>query len=517
MKEISMRKIKEILRLTFEKKMSHRQISNSLGIGKTTIYRCLKKAKQANLKWPLPEKMSDKNLNDLLYPRYSSTKDTEVSPPDFAYIFKELKRKGVTLMQLWKEYNEVYPESCGYSQYCSKYRKWRACSDLWMPQDHVAGEEVFVDYAGLTVSIHLEDQTVLSAQIFVGVLGSSSYTYTEATASQGLEDWISSHKRMFEFFGGVPEILVPDNLKSGVTKPDLYEPDLNPTYYEMARHYGAAILPARVRKPKDKAKAENGVLNVERKLLAPLRNRKFFSIRELNDVLWKDLEKLNLCPFQKIPDSSRHSLFIEVEKTALRPLPKNAYEFFRWKKETVNLGYHIKVDQVFYSVPHKFVKEEVEIRYNERIVEVFHRGETIAVHMRNHEKGKHVTLNEHRPLHHRRQAECTIDAVKERGKEIGENTSMWVEAVLKQRDIHIKQKKKTCLGMLSLLEAYGNSRLENACKRALYYKNLSYKSVQEILEGNLDQNPPPQDPVKTKIPQEHSNIRGPEYFEGGNP
>lgn len=249
MKEISMRKIKEILRLTFEKKMSHRQISNSLGIGKTTIYRCLKKA---NLKWPLPEKMSDKNLNDLLYPRYSNTKDTEVSPPDFAYIFKELKRKGVTLMQLWKEYNEVYPESCGYSQYCSKYRKWRACSDLWMPQDHVAGEEVFVDYAGLTVSIHLENQTVVSAQIFVGVLGASSYTYTEATASQGLEDWISSHKRMFEFFGGVPEILVPDNLKSGVTKPDLYEPDLNPTYYEMARHYGAAILPARVRKPKQK-------------------------------------------------------------------------------------------------------------------------------------------------------------------------------------------------------------------------------------------------------------------------
>ena len=240
-------------------------------------------------------------------------------------------------------------------------------------------------------------------------------------------------------------------------------------------------------------------------------------MRELNEVLWRDLEKLNLCPFQKIPDSSRHSLFMEVEKKALSSLPKNAYEFFRWKKETVNLGYHIKVEQVFYSVPHKFVKEGVEIRYNERIVEVFHKGETIAVHMRSHEKGKHVTLNEHRPLHHRRQAECTIDAVKERGREIGENTSMWVEAVLKQRDIHIKQKKKTCLGMLSLLEAYGGNRLESACKRALYYKNLSYKSVQEILEGNLDQNPPSRDPEKTKIPQKHSNIRGPEYFEGGNP
>ena len=284
MKEISMRKVKELLRLKFEKKLSYTQIAKSLGVGRSTVYRCLKKAKEANLEWPISDKVTDKSLRNLLYPNDSSRDNyaEEVLPPNFAYIFKELKKKGVTLMQLWKEYNEVYPEGCGYSQFCSKYRKWRACSDLWMPQDHVAGEELFVDYAGLTVPIYLKDGRILSAQIFVGVLGASSYTYTEATATQGLEDWIASHKRMFEFFEGVPEILVPDNLKSGVVKPDLYEPDLNPTYYEMARHYGAAILPARVRRPKDKAKAENGVLNIERKLLAPLRNRKFFSIKELN-------------------------------------------------------------------------------------------------------------------------------------------------------------------------------------------------------------------------------------------
>lgn len=507
-----MRKIKEILRLKFEKGLSQKQIAKSIKVAKSTVQACLSKAKRANISWPLSEEVSEKQLELLLYSK--DVKQLGSSFPDFVYIFKELKRKGVTLMQLWKEYNIVHPDGYKYSQYCLLYKKWRACSDLWMPQEYVAGENLFVDYAGMTVPVY-SDQGCYDAQIFVGVLGASSYTYTEATATQGLEDWIASHKRMFEFLGGVPEILVPDNLKSGVTKPDLYEPDLNPTYYEMARHYGAAILPARVRKPRDKSKVENGVLNIERQLLAPMRNQKFFGLKELNEALRKGLETFNLNRFQKMPDSSRHSLFIEIDKPALKPLPQNPYEFARWKKETVNQGYHVKIESVFYSVPHEFVKKEVEIRYNERTVEVFHKGEIIAVHIRNHDKGKHVTIDYHRPLHHQYQAKWTIDAIKKKGESIGKNTLEWMEKVLSSPEAHIKQRKKTCLGVISLSEIYGKSRLESACKRGLQYNNFSYKSIAKILKQNLDQNLL-RKKEETQISQDHSNIRGAEYFQGGN-
>ncbi|MCB1075873.1 MAG: IS21 family transposase [Simkania sp.] len=507
-----MRKIKEILRLKFEKRLSNRQIAKSISVANSTVHLCLSKAKKANISWPLSEKVSEKQLELLLYSK--DVKEQGDFSPDFEYMFKELKRKGVTLMQLWKEYNLVHPNGYKYSQYCSLYKKWRASSDLWMPQEYVAGENLFVDYAGMTVPIY-SDRGCYDAQIFVGVLGASSYTYAEGTATQGLEDWISSHKRMFAFLGGVPEILVPDNLKSGVTKPDLYEPDINPTYYEMARHYGAAILPARVRKPRDKAKVENGVLNVERHLLAPMRNQKFFGLKELNEALRKGLETFNLNHFQKMPDASRYSLFVEIDKPALKPLPQNPYEFARWKKEIVNQGYHVKVEGVFYSVPYEYVKKEAEIRYNERTVEVFHKGEIIAVHIRNYDNGKHVTIDHHRPIHHQYQAKWTTDAIKKKGESIGNHALQWIEKVLTLTDVHIKQRKKTCLGVIHLSETYGKDRLENACRRGLQYNNFSYKSIEKILKQNLDQNFLPEK-EETQISQDHANIRGAEYFQGGS-
>jgi transposase len=512
MERISMRKLKEVFRLKFEKKLSNTKIANSINISETTVERYLFRAKKANINWPLSTDTSDEKLEALLYPR--KTRKREISLPDFFYIYKELKKKGVTLTGLWEEYNDIYPNGYGYSRFCALCNKWCSRSELWMPQDHKAGEASFIDYAGLTIPISDPiNKSSFNAQIFVGVLGASSYTYVEATNNQELKNWISSHKRMFNFYGGVPETLVPDNLKSGVIKPDLYEPDLNPTYYEMAKYYGTTILPARVRRPKDKAKVENAVLNVERKLLAPLRHRQFFNLQELNQILWERLDNINKTPFQKIPSSSRYSLFIELEKPALKPLPATPYEFSYWKKALVNLGYHVNIEDVFYSVPHTFVKKSVEIRYNERIVEVFHKGEQIALHMRKYESGKYITNSQHQPLHHRHQAECTPENIREQACQIGENTMAWIEEVLVDSTTHINQRKKTCLGVIRLLKMYPSHRLEKACKRGLYYKNFSYKGIKGILENNFDQNSIPIDQAPSRISQEHDNIRGAKYFE----
>lgn len=509
-----MRKINELLRLKFEQKLSNSKIANSLKVSETTIERWLSKIREAKITWPLSTEMDDQKLNDLLYPPREQRKKAPL--PEFSYICKELKKKGVTLTGLWNEYRDLYPNGYGYTQFCRFYYDWCASSTLWMPQQHRAGESLFIDYAGLTVPIFdPQSKSTYNAQIFVSVLGASSYTYVEATKTQQLKDWIASHKRMFNFYGGVPEILIPDNLKSGVTKPDRYEPDLNPTYYEMAKHYGTAILPARSRKPKDKSKVENGVLNVERKLLAPIRNQKFFTLSELNQVLKTGLEKMNNTPFQKLPDASRSSLFLEVDKPKLRPLPESPYEFSYWKKATVNQGYHINIDNVFYSVPHTYVKDEVEIRYNERTVEVFCKGQQIALHMRSHKKGEYITLPLHQPLSHRKHSQCTVENIIKEASEIGENTKEWVTKVLDDSTLHMKQKKNICLGVVRLIKGYSSSRLERACKRGLYYENFSYKGIKGILEGNLDQEDLPIEEKASQTSLTHDNIRGPEYFERG--
>ena len=514
MKRISMKKIKEVLRLKYEQKLSNLKIANSLGVSETTIERCLSRAKIANITWPLESHMDDEHLEKLLYPGDRRKKDTPL--PDFKQIYKELKRKGVTLTLLWKEYRDIHKNGYKYTQFCQLYNEWAACSKLWMPQEHKAGESIFVDYAGMTVSIFdSQGKTTYEAQIFVGALGASSYTYAEATKSQQLKDWISSHRRMFQFYDGVPEMLIPDNLKSGVTKANRYEPDLNPTYHEMANYYKTAIVPARSRKPKDKAKVENAVLNIERKLLAPIRNQKFFTLEELNKTLKQRLEKFNKTPFQKLPDISRYTLFKQIEKPELRPLPETPYQFFYWKKAIINPGYHINIDNTHYSVPYKYIKKQVEIRHNERIVEVFYKSNRIAIHPKASEKGKHITQPAHQPISHQKQAECTPENLTKQAKEIGEWTHKWIEKTLSLPIHHINQRKKSCLGVIRLIKIYPPPRLENACKRALYYENFSYSSIKEILQKNLDLEQLPDQTPPPKLTQQHQNIRGEQYFEGG--
>ena len=344
-----------------------------------------------------------------------------------------MKEPGVTLHLLWEEYRDLSPDGYQRTQYYELYYQWRKKLDLSLRQTHEFGKKLFVDYAGQTVPVHDPSSgEVKQTQVFVSVLGASNYTYAEATWSQGLPDWIGSHTRAFEFYGGVPEIIVPDNLKSGVSKACRYEPDLNPSYRDMASHYGVTVIPARVRKPKDKAKVEVAVQIVERWILASLRNRKFFSLEELNGTIAGLLEKLNNRPFKKL-EGSRSSQFESYERKTLKPLPLVPYSFARWKKARVNVDYHIELEGHYYSVPYKLVKEVVELRYTGATVEVFHHNERVASHLIDHHKGRHTTVKEHMPKSHRQYLEWSPSRILDWAGNIGENTRTVIETILNSR------------------------------------------------------------------------------------
>lgn len=359
-KRVAMRKIKEILRLKHACGLSERQIAESCRIGKTTVGEYLQRAEAANLSWPLPTELDEVALEARLFACPLPPPSRPL--PDWAEVQRELKRKGVTRLLLWQEYKEKHPEGVAYPTFTVRYRQWAGTCDVVMRQEHKAGEKLFVDYTGMTLPITDPGTGELSeAQVFVAVLGASNYSYAEVTLSQNLENWLASHRRALEFFGGVPELVVPDNLKVGVKSPCYYEPDINPSYAELASHYGFAVLPARVRKPRDKAKVENGVLVVERRILAVLRNHTFFTLGEANEAVSAELSKLNEQPFQKLP-GSRKSLFLELDKPALRPLPQERFTLATWKKARVNIDYHIEIGGHYYSVPYRYARQQVEVR-----------------------------------------------------------------------------------------------------------------------------------------------------------
>jgi transposase len=379
-----------------------------------------------------------------------------------------------------------------------------------MRHEHRAGEKMFVDYAGQPVSvIDRETGEIHKAQIFVAVLGASNYTYAEATLSQQVEDWIGSHVRAFSFFGGVTEAIVPDNLKSGVSKVCRYEPDINPTYHDLANHYQTVVLPARVRKPRDKAKAEAGVLLVERWILARLRKHTFFSLAELNKVIGELLAILNTKPFKKLP-GSRQSRFAELDKPALKPLPAAPYEVAYWKKAMVHLDYHVEVEGHYYSVPYTLVKKQLEIRYTRTTVECLYRNQRIASHLRNQVRGRHTTIKEHMPLKHQQYSEWNPERFTRWAAKIGPQTKVLTETLLVQR-AHPQQAYRTLLGILRLGKAYGEQRLEAACDRALHINALSYRSIESILKNGLDQKPLQRQENSTPI--QHGNIRGADYYD----
>jgi len=374
---------------------------------------------------------------------------------------------------------------------------------------HKGGEKVFVDYAGQTASV-VDPNTgeVRQAQIFVGVLGASSYTYAEAHWSQDLPNWISAHVRMFAFFGGVPEIVVPDNLKAGVKHPCRYEPDLNPTYQDLAQHYGTAVVPARIRKPKDKAKAEVGVQVVERWILARLRNRTFFSLADLNQAIHELLDELD-AKLMKHLGRSRRELFETLDQPALKPLPELPYEFATWKKARVNIDYHIEFEKHYYSVPYTLIHEEVYVRATERTIEIFFKNRRIASHRRTNARGRHTTISEHMPPSHQKYQEWSPDRFTRWAQTIGPHTAQLVQALLDSRK-HPQQAYRSCMGILRLAKRYGEDRLEAACRRALPAGIHSYKGVKNILDAKLDQ-VEPEEPA-TVVPTDHENIRGQAYY-----
>lgn len=507
---IPVRTIKEVLRLKWSCGLSRKAISKTCGIARSTVDEYTKRAIQAGLSWPLPAELDDTALEHLLYPPVIVV-DVPRPLPVWADIHHELSRKSVTLMLLWDEYKAQYPEGYQYSQFCDLYRAYAKKLDISMRQVHHAGEKLFIDYCGQTVPV-IDKSTgeIYDCQIFVAVLGASNFTYAEATYTQGLPDWTSSHVRALEFIGGVPEILIPDNLRSGITKACRYEPGINRTYQELAVHYGAAVIPARVRKPKDKAKVEAGVQLVQRWILAALRNRTFFSLAELNAAIRGLLDKLNNRPFKKL-SGSRMSRFLEIDKPALRPLPAVAFEYAEWKiKKRPGIDYHIEVNDHYYSVPYQLRNEYLDVRLTESIVEAFFRSKRVASHIRSYAKGRYTTVSDHMPKPHRDYAEWTPERVIRWASETGKATAELVTAIL-AKNTHPQQGFRSALGIITLAKKFGKDRVEAACKRALAIGGTSFKSVKSILETGLDKKPLPEPkPVSAAIT--HSNIRGTAYY-----
>jgi len=507
---LSMRKMKEILRLKWESKLGDRQVAKSCGVSRSTVSDYVNRARAAGLSWPLPDELDEDALAERLFPR-TGPRTGQPPLPDWAEVQVELKRKGVTRWLLWSEYKDRYPDGLQYSQYCQRYRDWRATQSVVMRQDHKAGETLFVDYAGMTMEV-IDRRTgeILKASIFVATLGASNYTYAEATSSQTLPDWLGSHARALTFLGGCPAVVVPDNLKTGVTNPCFYEPDLNPSYLDLARHYRLAVIPARVRRPRDKSKVEVHVQIVEREILAPLRNRSFFSLDELNEAIRQGVDRLNHRPLQK-QGVSRAQLFEQLDQPALRPLPHEPYRFAEWKRAKVHPDYHIELTGHYYSVPFRLVRQTVDVRFNNHTVEIFRKAERVASHRRSFQRGAHTTVPEHMPKAHQRAGNMTPQRLIDWAHNIGPDIEAWVQVALKRRP-HPEQGFRTCLGALNLAKRYGNDRLNAACKRALTVNAFSYRSLESMLKHNLDQQTLPKEKQTSIALPDHDNVRGPDYF-----
>lgn len=506
-----MRKVREILRLWLECGKTNREIARSCGVSHTVVNDYLRRAKETALGREQIQRISDEQLRAVLQTAQEQSGHCLRPLPDWRTVHEELRKKSVTLQLLWEEYRDANPD--GYyrlSQFYERYRQWKKQLDVSMRQTHKAGEKMFVDYAGQTIGITDPKTGIIrQAQIFVAVLGASNYTYSEATWDQTLPSWIDSHIHAFEYFDGVVELVVPDNLRSGVSKVCRYEPDLNPSYHDMSVHYGTAVMPARALRPRDKAKVEVGVQIVERWILAALRNRTFFSLHELNHAIRQLLEKLNTRSFKKM-DGSRRSWFEKIEQPALKPLPTTRYVLREWKWAKVNIDYHMEVEGHYYSAPHVLVGKALEARYTTRTVEIFFGGKRVASHLRSFHKNHHTTQKEHMPKRHQQYLEWRPSRILSWAAETGEGTRKIAEEIMSRRP-HPEQGYRSCLGILRLGKLYGKDRLEAACRRALAIGAASYKSIRSILEKGLDTQILLQSGFSEPI--KHTNIRGADYYD----
>ena len=504
-----MRKIREVLRLRLAQKLSQRVIGESLGVSTGAVNICLGRARRAGLGWPLPEGLDDAQLERLLYPPPPAVASEQRPMPDWAAVHRELRRPNVTLALLWEEYRSGAggPTGFGYSWFCELYRQWVGRLKPTLRQVHPAGERVFVDFAGHTMEV-IDGATgeVRQAQVFVAVLGASSYTFAQATWTQSLPDWIAAHVAMLAFFGGTPRQIVSDNLRAGIARACYYEPQVNRTYADFATHYGTAIIPARPYKPRDKAKVEVGVQVVQRWILARLRNRRFFSLAELNQTIGELIAQLNDRPMRGW-GTTRRALYEQVDRPVLLALPPTAYEYAEWKRCRVNLDYHVEIDKHFYSVPFRLLRAEVDARLTANTVELFHHGKLVATHQRSQRPYRPTTIADHMPSSHRRYRDWTHERIEREAAAIGADTAALVEIILRSRP-HPEQGFRSCIGILRLAKRYDAERLDAACARALALGTRSYSSVAAILKNAQER--------RTREPELpsllHENIRGPGYY-----
>jgi len=505
---LSMRKLREVVRLYLDQKLSGRAIGRSIGSSPSTVSDYLARIKVAQLSWPLAPELDDAALTALLYPNEGEPKFSRPEP-DWAAVHLELRRKHVTKRLLWEEYKGAQPDGFQYSQFCQHYAAWAGKLSVSMRQVHLAGEKMFTDFSGDGIEV-VDPKTgeCRTAKLFVAVLGGSSLTFVEPVLSEDLASWVACHVAALEYFGGSSQIWVPDNLKSGITSPDRYEPEENPTYAELAQHYGAAVIPARVRRPKDKAKVEAAVLVAERWIIAALRHHRFFSMDELRQAIRPLQEKLNDRPMRHVR-KSRRQLFVELEKAALRPLPAQPYELAYWKRPTLHIDYHVEYDGHFYSAPYQLVGQRLELRATTTTVEIFAGSRRVASHRRSSAKGQHTTDPAHMPKAHRSYAEWTPQRLVAWAQQTGPSTAAMVEEILKRR-VHPQQGFRACLGLVSLNKRYSPERVEAACARALAVRACSYKSVAAILKNGLDRQLLIEE-REVALPM-HENVRGPSYY-----
>jgi transposase len=510
-----MRKVREVLRLKYECGRGRRDIAASVGIGGATVSGYIARAEAAGMTWEKAKALSDAEVEAQLFRDAVGRNEPPARVPvDFGWVHRELSRSGVTMQTLWVEYRGGAAsgelKAYEYSRFCDLYAQWRGKLGVTMRQVHRAGEKLFIDYSGKKPRI-VDRATgeITEVELFVAVLGASNYTYAEATRTQKLADFVASTVRAFEYIGGVPEVIVPDQLRSAVSGPHRYEPDINPTYLEMAQHYGVTVIPARPRKPRDKAKVEGAVLIVQRWIVAALRHRTFFSLAELNEAIAELLERLNTRPFQKL-EGCRRSTFESIDKPALQRLPTRRYELAEWKHAKVNIDYCVAYELRHYSVPHALVGEQVEIRATSSVVEILHKGVRVASHRRSYgPKGTSVIAEEHRPRAHREYGRWPPERIVSWAASVGPHVGQLVTAIMSHRT-HPETGYRASLGVIRLADRYGRERLDAACRRAIHIGSPTFKSVNAILKNGLDRTPLTEAP--TRPPIDHDNIRGGDYF-----
>ena len=506
-KRTPMNKIKEVLRLKFDCGLSYRSIASCLNISLATVSELIARFKQSQIDWPLPEDCRDADLTQALY--HSKQASREKVMPDFSHYVVELRRKGMTKMLLWQEYYEQYQEHAyAYTQFCEHFNRWLKAQKRSMRQLHIAGDKLFIDYCGPRLQVvNPETGEVREAEVFVATLGASNYTYVEAFPSQGKAYWLEAHANAFEHFGGVPQLLVPDNLRSAVSKANRYEPRLNDSYQKLANHYQTAVMPARPYKPKDKAKAENAVLLVERWIMMRLRHDTFYTFKELNLAIRQLMNELNQREMKQY-SASRQTLFEKLDQPALKPLPKQRYLYTESKQAKVGPDYHIEYRRHYYSVPHQLVGRHVELEASSRLVQIYHQGNLVAQHPRSQKERGSSTLLEHMPSNHQHQ-KWSPERLLKWGENIGPATREVIHKMLITKP-HPEQSYRACLGLLSLSKTHGDARLEQASKDALVLAKPNYTFISNLLknhhEGQLSQS-------KTSTPNLiHSNVRGPNCY-----